>query len=183
MAAGRQHRYSRAMTSISTSSTDSVLGLRDVQRTYGAGDTEVHALIDVSRVVRRGAPDCPHHPRHVDATDQGRDGRRSTHAPGDRASSWHLWWITATTGGILAFLGAILGSSGAYVACAAVFSNSSQNETGNLIDDLTQVLTINLLAIFEDLPQATIVGGWLTAGREPREVSRAPESSVSLRWG
>jgi hypothetical protein len=69
MAAGGQRRYSGAMTLISTSSTDSVLELRHVQRTFGAGDTEVHALVDVSRVVRRGALDCPRHPRHVDASD------------------------------------------------------------------------------------------------------------------
>jgi hypothetical protein len=69
------------------------------------------------------------------------------------------------------------------VACAAVFSNSSRNETGSLIGDLTQVPTINLLAIFVGLPQVAIVGGWLMAGREPRQVSRAPELSVSRRWG
>ncbi len=83
--------------------------------------------------------------------------------------------ITASTGGALALLGAVLGSAGAYVATAAFFSNSSQDETGSLIGDLTQVPTVNLLAIFVGLPLIAIAGGWLLAGREPRDLGRAPE--------
>ncbi len=83
--------------------------------------------------------------------------------------------ITASTGGALALLGAVLGSAGAYVATAAFFSNSSQDETGSLIGDLTHVPAVNLLAIFVGLPLIAIAGGWLLAGREPRDLGRAPE--------
>jgi len=83
--------------------------------------------------------------------------------------------ITAATGGALALLGAVLGSAGAYVATAAFFSNSPQNEAGGLLNSLTQVPAVNLLAIFVGLPLLAIVGGWLLAGREPRDLGRAPE--------
>jgi putative ABC transport system permease protein len=83
--------------------------------------------------------------------------------------------ITAATGGALALLGAVLGSAGAYVATAAFFSNSKQNEAGSLLSSLTQVPAMNLLAIFVGLPLLAVVGGWLLAGREPRDVARAPE--------
>jgi putative ABC transport system permease protein len=99
--------------------------------------------------------------------------RRTLAATG--ASSWTRRSITAAAGGALALLGAVLGSAGAYVATAAFFSNASQNETGSFFSNLTQVPGINLLAIFVGLPLLAVVGGWLLAGREPRDVARAPE--------
>ncbi|MFI5036700.1 MAG: FtsX-like permease family protein, partial [Acidimicrobiales bacterium] len=98
--------------------------------------------------------------------------RRTLTATG--ASSWTRRSITAATGGTLALLGAVLGSVGAYVATAAFFSNSTQNETGSLLGSLTHVPALNLGFIFLGLPLLAFVGGWLLAGREPRDAGRTP---------
>ncbi|HVB71819.1 MAG TPA: FtsX-like permease family protein [Acidimicrobiales bacterium] len=97
--------------------------------------------------------------------------RRTMSAAG--ASGWTRRSITAATGGALALLGALLGAAGAYVACAAFFSN--QSETGSVLSDLTQVPLLNLGFIFLGLPILAVLGGWVLAGREPRNVGRAPE--------
>jgi putative ABC transport system permease protein len=99
--------------------------------------------------------------------------RRTLAAAGASAGTRRA--ITAATGGALALLGAVLGSAGAYVATTAFFSNSKQNATGSLLSDLTQVPAVNLLAIFVGLPLLAIIGGWVLAGREPRDLGRAPE--------
>ncbi|MDE3064514.1 MAG: FtsX-like permease family protein, partial [Acidobacteriota bacterium] len=97
--------------------------------------------------------------------------RRTLAAAG--ASPWTRRSITAATGGVLALLGALLGAAGAYVACAAFFAN--QPETGSVLSDLSQVPAANLAVIFAGLPLVAVVGGWALAGREPRDVGRAPE--------
>src|SRR5579872_469535 len=89
--------------------------------------------------------------------------RRTLAAAGASAATRRA--ITASTGGALALLGAVLGSAGAYVATTAYFTNSSQNATGSLLSDLTQVPALNLAAIFVGLPLLAVVGGWVLAGR------------------
>src|SRR5579872_36791 len=51
---GDARRYRGRMTTTASTSTLPVLELRNVSRTYGSAETEVHALIDVNFSVGRG---------------------------------------------------------------------------------------------------------------------------------
>ncbi len=89
------------------------------------------------------------------------------------ASSGKRRSITASTAGAMALLGALLGTAGGYLACAAVFRTS--NLAGqSLWTNLSAVPTSNLLIILVGMPLVAIVGGWLFAGRQPSMVSRQP---------
>lgn len=86
------------------------------------------------------------------------------------ASSFARRAITAATAGGLAFLGAVLGTLGGYVAVVSWFS--STRNTG--ISALAYAPVDNLLLILVAMPILAVVLGWLLAGREPPAVARQP---------
>jgi putative ABC transport system permease protein len=72
--------------------------------------------------------------------------------------------LTATTGGALALLGALLGVAGAYVALAATY-----------LDDLgylSRIPVLYLVLLVVGVPWAAVAAGWLLAGREPPAIAR-----------
>jgi putative ABC transport system permease protein len=72
--------------------------------------------------------------------------------------------LTATTAGALAFLGALLGLTGAYLALVSVL----HRDLGALRD----VPVAHLAATVIGLPVLAAVAGWLLAGREPPSMGR-----------
>jgi len=81
--------------------------------------------------------------------------------------------ITASTAGAMALLGAVLGTAGGYLACAAVFRTS--NLAGqSLLTNLSAMPTTNLLIILVGMPLVATLGGWIFSGRQPPLVSRQP---------
>jgi putative ABC transport system permease protein len=80
--------------------------------------------------------------------------------------------ITAATAGALGFLGALLGTGAAYLACIAFFHAGNRGQ--NLIGNISHVPVNNLLLIIIGMPLIAAIGGWLLAGREPPYVSRQP---------
>jgi hypothetical protein len=74
---------------------------------------------------------------------------------------------TGATAGVLAFVGAILGTIISYLALIA-FSSSRQNI------DLSVVPVRSLFYVIVVFPIFAFVGGWLLAGREPRALARQP---------
>ncbi len=74
--------------------------------------------------------------------------------------------ITGSTAGALAFLGAILGTGGAYLALLAWHRGD--------LHPLTQVPYVDLVIIIVGLPLLAIAAGWLLAGREPTAISHQP---------
>jgi putative ABC transport system permease protein len=83
------------------------------------------------------------------------------------AGSFTRRTITAATAGGLAFLGAVLGILGGYVAVVSWFS--STHLTG--IQALAYAPVTNLLAILVGMPLLAIAFGWLFSGREPRAMT------------
>jgi putative ABC transport system permease protein len=86
------------------------------------------------------------------------------------ASSVARRTVTAATAGGLAFLGAVLGTVGGYVACISWFN--STRYTG--LAALGYVPVNNLLLILVGMPLLAIVVGWLLAGREPPAMAHQP---------
>ncbi len=74
--------------------------------------------------------------------------------------------ITGATAGALAFLGALLGTGGAYLALLAWHRGD--------LHPLTQVPYLDLVIIIVGLPIIAIAAGWLLAGREPTAISHQP---------
>jgi putative ABC transport system permease protein len=74
--------------------------------------------------------------------------------------------LTAATAGGLAFLGAVVGTAGAYAALL-VWHRSD-------LTPLSHVPVGNLILILVGLPLVAGIGGWLLAGREPAVISRRP---------
>ena len=74
--------------------------------------------------------------------------------------------ITGATAGALAFLGAVLGTGGAYLALLAWHHGD--------LHPLTQVPYLDLAIIVVGLPALAAVGGWLLAGREPPSIAHQP---------
>ena len=74
--------------------------------------------------------------------------------------------ITGATTGVLALLGAALGTVGAYAALMAWHRSD--------LHPLTRVPWINLALIIIVLPVVATAAGWLLAGREPPAMSRRP---------
>ena len=72
--------------------------------------------------------------------------------------------LTAATAGGLAFLGAALGTAGAYVGLAAGYRDD--------LGALGAVPVIHLLAIVVGVPLVAAGAGWLLAGREPTGLAR-----------
>jgi putative ABC transport system permease protein len=82
------------------------------------------------------------------------------------ASSWTRRTITGATTGVLALLGALLGTAGAYAALTAWHRSD--------LHPLSHVPWINLAFIVVALPVVATVTGWLLAGREPPAMARQP---------
>ena len=82
------------------------------------------------------------------------------------ASSGTRRTITGATSGALAFLGALLGTAGAYAALFAWYRSD--------LHPLGRVPLANLVIILVGLPVLAGAAGWLLAGREPPAVARRP---------
>ena len=87
------------------------------------------------------------------------------------ASSYTRRALTSATAGGLAFLGAVLGTSAAYVAMIGWIRNNSLNGG---ISALANVPVDNLLVVLIGMPIVAAVLGWLLAGREPPAIARRP---------
>jgi putative ABC transport system permease protein len=72
--------------------------------------------------------------------------------------------LTATTAGALAFLGALLGIAGAYIALAATYHDD--------LGYLNSVPVLYLALALVGVPLAAAAAGWLLAGREPPVIAR-----------
>jgi putative ABC transport system permease protein len=73
--------------------------------------------------------------------------------------------LTAATAGGLAFMGALLGVAGAYVALTATYSDK--------LDYLGRIPVPYLVLMVVGIPVAAAAAGWLLAGREPPAIARA----------
>jgi putative ABC transport system permease protein len=80
--------------------------------------------------------------------------------------------LTATTAGALGFTGAVLGIVGGYVGTAGWFRTNSLN--GGLGAIFTTVPVTNLLIILIGMPLLAAIGGWIFAGRQPRDLGHQP---------
>ena len=80
--------------------------------------------------------------------------------------------ITAATAGALGFTGAVLGTVGGYVGTAGWFRTNSLN--GGLTAIFTTVPVTNLLIILVGMPLVAAIGGWIFAGRQPRDLGHQP---------
>jgi len=80
--------------------------------------------------------------------------------------------ITAATAGALGFTGAVLGTVGGYIGTAGWFRTNANN--GGLTAIFTTVPVTNLLIILIGMPLAAAIGGWIFAGRQPRDLGHQP---------
>ncbi len=74
--------------------------------------------------------------------------------------------ITGATAGALGFLGAVLGTGGAYLALVAWYRSD--------LHPLTRVPYLDLVVIVVGLPVLAITAGWILAGREPPSIAHQP---------
>jgi putative ABC transport system permease protein len=86
------------------------------------------------------------------------------------ASSMTRRTITATTAGVLAFIGAVIGIASGYLAAIGFFRSNSLDGLSSLIS----IPVTNLLVILVGMPLAATILGWLLAGRDPAGISRQP---------
>jgi putative ABC transport system permease protein len=82
------------------------------------------------------------------------------------ASSRTRRTLTAATAGALALLGALLGTTGAYLALVAWHRTN--------LGTLSNVPVASLLVILIGLPLVATTAGWLLAGRQPPAIARQP---------
>ncbi|HEX7107173.1 MAG TPA: FtsX-like permease family protein [Acidothermaceae bacterium] len=82
------------------------------------------------------------------------------------ASSGTRRALTGVTAGALAFLGAVVGTGGAYGALLAWYHSD--------LTPLGRVPVVDLVLILVGLPVLAAAGGWLLAGREPAGIARQP---------
>ena len=80
--------------------------------------------------------------------------------------------LTAATAGALGFTGAVLGTVGGYIGTAGWFRTNSLN--GGLTAIFTTVPVTNLLIILIGMPLVAAIGGWVFAGRQPRDLGHQP---------
>jgi len=80
--------------------------------------------------------------------------------------------ITAATAGALGFTAALLGTVGGYIGTAGWFRTNSLN--GGLGALVTSVPVTNLLIILVGMPLVAAIGGWVFAGRQPRDLGHRP---------
>jgi putative ABC transport system permease protein len=78
--------------------------------------------------------------------------------------------IASATAGALALTGAVVGTTGGYLAAIGFF-RTNQLDT---LSSLTSIPVANLLLILVGLPLIAATGGWLLAGREPSAIGRRP---------
>jgi putative ABC transport system permease protein len=83
------------------------------------------------------------------------------------ASSTTRRSLTSATAGSLALLGALIGTTIAYLALIAFFRT-------RLSTSISHVPVDDLLVILIGLPLAAVAGGWLLAGRQPAMIARQP---------
>ena len=72
--------------------------------------------------------------------------------------------LTAATAGALAFLGALLGVAGAYLALAATYSDD--------LGYLGRIPVLPLAVMVVGVPLTAAAAGWLLAGRQPSTITR-----------
>jgi putative ABC transport system permease protein len=82
------------------------------------------------------------------------------------ASSSTRRGLTGATAGALALLGALIGTTGAYLALIAWYHHN--------LHWLGYVPTSNLAGILVGLPATATIAGWLLAGRPPPAITRQP---------
>jgi putative ABC transport system permease protein len=82
------------------------------------------------------------------------------------ASSTTRRTLTGVTAGALAFLGALLGTAGAYAALVAWYHRH--------LHPLTHPPAVDLVVILVGLPVVAAAAGWLLAGRQPPVIGRQP---------
>jgi putative ABC transport system permease protein len=82
------------------------------------------------------------------------------------ASSTTRRTLTGATAGALALLGALLGTTGAYLALIAWYHHN--------LHWLSYVPITNLAGILVGLPVTATIAGWLLAGQEPPAITRQP---------
>ncbi|HEX8858651.1 MAG TPA: hypothetical protein VGC06_06050 [Actinomycetes bacterium] len=82
------------------------------------------------------------------------------------ASSSTRRTLTGATAGALALLGALLGTTGAYLALIAWYHHN--------LHWLSYVPITNLAGILVGLPATATLAGWLLAGQEPPAITRQP---------
>ncbi len=87
------------------------------------------------------------------------------------ASSGTRRTLTAATAGALAFIGAVMGTVGAYVACLAFFAGAPD---GDGVGELRNIPLANLLIILVGMPLLGAACGWLLAGRQPPYIAQKP---------
>jgi putative ABC transport system permease protein len=75
--------------------------------------------------------------------------------------------ITGATAGALGLLGAVVGTSVAYLAAVCYFRSQ-------LGERLSHVPVLDLVLIVVGLPTAAAIGGFLLAGREPSPIAHQP---------
>jgi putative ABC transport system permease protein len=80
--------------------------------------------------------------------------------------------LSAATAGALGFTGAVLGTVGGYVGTAGWFRTNSFS--GGLGAIFTTVPVTNLLIILVGMPLVAAIGGWIFAGRQPRDLGHQP---------
>jgi putative ABC transport system permease protein len=80
--------------------------------------------------------------------------------------------LTAATAGALGLTGAVLGTVSGYVGTAGWFRTNSLN--GGLGAIFTTVPVTNLLIILIGMPVVAAIGGWIFAGRQPRNLGHQP---------
>ncbi len=80
--------------------------------------------------------------------------------------------LTAATAGALGLTGAVLGTVGGYIGTAGWFRTNSLN--GGLTAIFTTVPVTNLLIILIGMPLIAAIGGWIFAGRQPRDLGHQP---------
>jgi putative ABC transport system permease protein len=78
--------------------------------------------------------------------------------------------LTASTAGVLALLGAVIGTVAGYVATIA-YSRGSANDG---LSSLSNVPAKNLLIILIGMPLVAAIGGWIFSGRQPSGIATQP---------
>jgi energy-coupling factor transporter ATP-binding protein EcfA2 len=76
--------------------------------------------------------------------------------------------ISAATAGVLALIGAVVGTAAGYIAAIGFF-RTNQLDT---LSSLTSIPVANLLLILVGMPLVAVIGGSLLAGREPSAIGR-----------
>ena len=145
IAAARSAAANFGLTIETRSTQDELATLRTVATTVGA----LLALAIVAMTISLIRSEADRDLRTLTATGAASSTRRK---------------LTASTAGALAFVGVLLGTTGAYAALLAGYHSE--------LDKLTPLPLAQLLPLAVGLPVVATLAGWLLAGREPRTFSR-----------